>query len=123
MAEQADAALTEENTKALVDAALKAREKAYAPYSRYHVGAALLTSDGSIITGGLFSVRGRCGTFAVRACWGKQRREKTLLSLTLHRISKRIVTASQQILARALICTVPWLRFLETTTWGWGYFV
>ena len=71
MAEQTDAALTEEKTKALVDAALKAREKAYAPYSRYHVGAALLTSDGSIITGGLFSVRGRCGTFAVVGhVWG-----------------------------------------------------
>ena len=55
MAEQPDAALTEEKKKALVDAALKAREKAYAPYSHYHVGAALLTSDGSIVTGMRYS--------------------------------------------------------------------
>lgn len=35
----------------LVDAAIKARQQAYAPYSNYCVGAALLTSDGHIVTG------------------------------------------------------------------------
>ena len=35
----------------LIDAALKAREKAYAPYSHFMVGAALLTSTGTIYTG------------------------------------------------------------------------
>ena len=35
----------------LVRAARAAREKAYAPYSNYKVGAALLTEDGSIFTG------------------------------------------------------------------------
>jgi cytidine deaminase len=35
----------------LVAAALAARENAYAPYSHYNVGAALLTADGSVITG------------------------------------------------------------------------
>ena len=35
----------------LVDAAIKARQQAYAPYSNYCVGAALLTSDGNIVTG------------------------------------------------------------------------
>ena len=35
----------------LVRAALAAREKSYAPYSHYHVGAALLAQDGEIITG------------------------------------------------------------------------
>ena len=35
----------------LIQAALKARTNAYAPYSRYQVGAALLTEDGEIITG------------------------------------------------------------------------
>lgn len=35
----------------LIDAAVRAREHAYAPYSRFAVGAALLTEDGSIITG------------------------------------------------------------------------
>ncbi|MDB6122296.1 MAG: cytidine deaminase [Pedosphaera sp.] len=35
----------------LVMAALKARERAVAPYSKFKVGAALLTSKGEIITG------------------------------------------------------------------------
>ena len=35
----------------LVTAARAAREKAYAPYSKYKVGAAILTRNGSIFTG------------------------------------------------------------------------
>jgi len=35
----------------LIKLALEAREKAYAPYSGYRVGAALLTGDGSTFTG------------------------------------------------------------------------
>jgi len=35
----------------LVQHATQARERAYAPYSRYRVGAAVLTTDGTIITG------------------------------------------------------------------------
>ena len=35
----------------LVDAAVKARLNAYAPYSNYCVGAALLMADGRIVTG------------------------------------------------------------------------
>jgi cytidine deaminase len=35
----------------LVAAALEARTRAYAPYSHYYVGAALLAGDGSIILG------------------------------------------------------------------------
>lgn len=35
----------------LIKAALDARENAYAPYSRYHVGAALLTATGKIYQG------------------------------------------------------------------------
>jgi len=39
------------NTKILVAAALEARALAYAPYSHFSVGAALLTSDGRIFKG------------------------------------------------------------------------
>ena len=35
----------------LIDRAISAREKAYAPYSKFNVGAALLLPDQSIVTG------------------------------------------------------------------------
>ncbi|MFN8483651.1 MAG: cytidine deaminase [Anaerolineae bacterium] len=35
----------------LILAACEARERAYAPYSRYRVGAAILTADGDVFTG------------------------------------------------------------------------
>lgn len=35
----------------LIRAAIEARERAYAPFSRYQVGAALLADDGRVITG------------------------------------------------------------------------
>ena len=35
----------------LIEKALEARKKAYAPYSKFKVGAALLTKDGKIYTG------------------------------------------------------------------------
>mgnify|MGYP002511572983 CR=1 FL=1 len=43
---------SEECTERLVRAALDARRLAYAPYSRYTVGAALLTAEGDILQGG-----------------------------------------------------------------------
>lgn len=39
-------------TQKLIQAALAARETAYAPYSHYTVGAALLTAEGDIYPGG-----------------------------------------------------------------------
>lgn len=43
--------VSQSQKEALVDAACAARERAYAPYSNYHVGAAILTEDGRIVTG------------------------------------------------------------------------
>ena len=40
-----------EHYKQLIEAAKSARTVSYAPYSHYHVGAALLTADGRIFTG------------------------------------------------------------------------
>ncbi len=44
--------LTENETEKLITAALQAREAAYAPYSHYTVGAALLTKSGEMYCGG-----------------------------------------------------------------------
>ncbi len=43
--------LTEEDRQALIQLALEARRRAYAPYSGYSVGAALRTRSGKLYTG------------------------------------------------------------------------
>lgn len=40
-----------EDVYTLMERAVEAREKAYAPYSKFHVGAALILDNGEIITG------------------------------------------------------------------------
>ena len=47
----ANPCMNAEQTQALLDEARAAREKAYVPYSRFQVGAALQTSDGAIYHG------------------------------------------------------------------------
>ena len=43
--------LDENKKKELIEAGLRARKRAYAPYSKYFVGAALLTASGKIFEG------------------------------------------------------------------------
>ena len=43
--------LTQAEIDLLLDRAQEARDRSYAPYSRYHVGAALLTADGQVYQG------------------------------------------------------------------------
>jgi cytidine deaminase len=44
--------MTQPDYAALAEAAIAARARAYAPYSQFHVGAAVLTAGGSIFLGG-----------------------------------------------------------------------
>lgn len=43
--------MNEENEKKLIEAAIYARERAFAPYSNFKVGAALQTKNGKVFTG------------------------------------------------------------------------
>ena len=43
--------MTTQEQKALVAAAIEARKQAYAPYSKFHVGAALQTKSGKVFVG------------------------------------------------------------------------
>ena len=49
--EYASMAEMEEADRSLLERAVKATEGSYAPYSKYNVGAAVLLSDGTVVTG------------------------------------------------------------------------
>ncbi|MBM3311584.1 MAG: cytidine deaminase [Candidatus Aminicenantes bacterium] len=74
----------------LLAAALKARKKAYAPYSRFSVGAAVLASDGRVFSGcnvenasfGLTCCAERNAIFAMVASGGKKIQEVLVIGET-----------------------------------------
>jgi cytidine deaminase len=74
--------LSKETINNLIDRAIKAREKAYIPYSSYQVGAAVLTDDDHIITGA--NVKG--GSFNLICCNIKYLHYIRYNSPNIHRI-------------------------------------
>ncbi len=56
----------------IIDAAISARSNAYAPYSRFSVGAAVLCSDGTVYTGcNIENASYPCGICAERVAFAK----------------------------------------------------
>ncbi len=92
----------------LLTAAREAMANAYAPYSRFHVGAALITEDGAVFTGcnvenasyGLTNCAERTAIFtAVNAAAGKKLRIRALAVVNSANIACSPCGACRQVLA------------------------
>ena len=78
----------------LLKAAVKAAKKAHAPYSKFHVGAALVANDGTVFTGcnvenasyGLTICAERNAVFAAVAAGKKKFRAVAIVALPLRRL-------------------------------------
>lgn len=55
MSAESGAGLDEATSRRLVEKAVAMKDKAYCPYSKFRVGAALLTKEGPIFTGELYT--------------------------------------------------------------------
>ncbi|MFI1745298.1 cytidine deaminase [Thalassobellus sediminis] len=85
-----------EDVCALMERAVEAREKAYAPYSKFHVGAALLLDSGEIIMGNnqenASYPSGLCAERTAIYYAGSQYPEAKVLKMTISAASKNQTT-------------------------------
>lgn len=68
-----------DSDRELVDAARRATSRAYAPYSHFHVGAAILLSDGSITSIGSKAFSGINGKAKITVPAKKLKKYKSML--------------------------------------------
>jgi cytidine deaminase len=80
--------ITDEQRKHVITAACQARQMAYAPYSHYQVGAAVLAEDGRIFTG----VNVENASYGLTIC-----AERTAVSA--------LITAGQRRILAVAVCT------------------
>jgi cytidine deaminase len=103
--------------QSLLDAARLCAEHAYAPYSKFRVGAALLFDDGSVATGcnvenasyGLTSCAERNALFAAIAAEGSQRKITAIAVVNLNNAASPPCGACRQVMSEfvtrdAMIC-------------------
>jgi cytidine deaminase len=96
--------LADDVLHALVAAALAARENAYAPYSRFRVGAALLCRDGEIVPGcnvenSSYSLTSCAERNAVFSAIGKGHRSFTAIAIAADKRPVPPCGACRQVLA------------------------
>lgn len=102
----AQAALSAEQRQQLVDRARTMLERAYAPYSKFHVGAALLTEAGQIFTGcnvenasyGLTNCAERTAIFTAIAAEGPGMRIRAMVILNSANIACSPCGACRQVI-------------------------
>ena len=102
------------NRQELIDEAFKAMENAYAPYSNYHVGAAILCKDGRVFHGANIENASFGGTncaerSAVFAAYSEGYRKENIEALA-------IVSDGNRIAAPCGICRQVLSELLESDT-------
>lgn len=99
----------------LIEEAFEAMKNAYAPYSKYHVGAALLTKDGKVILGAnienaSFGLTNCAERSAIFAAYSQGYRKVDIEALAIVSDGKRLAApcgACRQVLAELLQSDTP----------------
>lgn len=110
----------------LLEKAQKASQHAYAPYSKFHVGAALVTESGNIYEGcnvenisyGLTSCAERNAIFQAIAAEGPSMRFKTIVVTTHPQVPCTPCGACRQVMAEFATSDSLVIYKTENHTWG-----
>lgn len=95
--------------RALVEAAAAARDRAYAPYSRFRVGAALRTADGRVFTG----ANVENATFGLTVCAERAALVQAVNQGARDFVALAVVTETQPPAAPCGLCRQSLVEFVE----------